>query len=322
MPRYARNMAVLAKVETTQGTENAPSAAVDGVLIAGDISVEALNVTYAERNLLLPYFGGSQSLIATVNSKVSFSCELGGSGTAGTSAEWGDLLLGCATASASLATPTRVEHTPVSAALKSLTIYLYDDGVLHKLIGAMGNVKLSAKINETPKLMFEFLGTYTAVTAVALPAVTLTAWKVPLPVARANVIDLTLGCTYAAGVLTGGTVFPSTGIELDFGNKTTFFSSLSSERAELTDRSSTCNFELELTAAQEVTAMADINANTLTGLGFTIGSAAGSKLILFVPNLQRTAAKKVDRDGVRVIGFDGKLIPSAAGNDEIRIVQL
>ena len=321
MPRYTRNVVVLAKVETTQGTDAVPVPGTDGILLAGDFSVDPLNVTYAERNLMLPYFGGSQSLIATVNARASFSCELAGSGTAGTAAPWGPLLQGCATAQASLTTPTRVEHTPVSTALKSLTLYIYDDGVLHKLIGAMGNAKLSAKIGETPKLMFEFLGSYSAVTAVALPSPTLTAWKVPLPMNKANVVDITLGCTYSAGAISGGTVFPSTGIDIDLGNRTTFFTSLSAERADLTDRSSTCSFDLELTAAQEVTAMSDINSNTVTGLGFTINGTAGNKIIIFAPQLQRTAARKVDRDGVRMIGFDGKLLPSA-GNDEVRIVQI
>lgn len=321
MPRYTRNVVVLAKVETTQGTDAVPVAGTDGILLAGDFSVDPLNVTYAERNLMLPYFGGGQSLIATANTRASFSCELAGSGTAGTAAPWGPLLQGCATAQASLTTPARVEHTPVSTAFKSLTLYIYDDGVLHKLIGAMGNAKVSAKIGETPKLMFEFLGSYSAVTAVALPSPTLTAWKVPLPMSKANVVDITLGCTYSAGAISGGTVFPSTGIDIDLGNRTTFFTSLSAERADLTGRSSTCSFDLELTAAQEVAAMSDINSNTVTSLGFTINGTAGNKIIIFAPQLHRPAARKVDRDGVRMIGFDGELLPSA-GNDEVRIVQI
>lgn len=321
MPRYTRNMAVLAKIEATAGTDASPIASTDALLIAGDINIEPLTVTYAERNLLLPYFGGSQALIAIINSKISFSVELGGSGTAGTAAEWSDLLQGCATSQAALTTPTRVEHAPASTSLKTLTVYLYDDGVLHKLIGAMGSAKFSLKKGETPKIMFDFIGSYSAVSAVALPSVTLTAWKVPLPVVKANVTDITIGCTYSAGALTGGTVFASNGLEVDIGNKSSFFSSLGSERAEISDRASTCAFELELTAAQEVTAAADIVANTTTGLGFTLGSVAGNKLIFFAPAMQRTAMKKASNDGIRMVGFDAKLVP-LSGNDEFRLVQL
>lgn len=321
MPRYARNMVIMAKVETTQGTDAVPVAGTDGVLIAGNVEISPMEITYAERNLLLPYFGGSQSLLAMVNTKISFSVELAGSGVATTAPRWGVLLQGCAAAEASLATPNRVEYTPVSTALKSLSIYLNDDGVQHKLLGAMGNAKLSCKIGETPKLMFEFLGTYAAPTAVALPSPTLTAWKVPLPMNKANVVDITFGCTYATGELTGGTAFGSTGLDIDFGNRSVFFSSLTREGADITDRSSTASFELELSAAQEVTALADMLANTTTGLGFTINGGVGSKILLFAPAMQRTAVRKVEREGVRLLAFDCKLVP-VAGNDELRIVQV
>ena len=92
-------------------------------------------------------------------------------------------------------------------------------------------------------------------------------------------------------------------------------------RAEATDRDSKCSFELELTAAEEVTALTDMLANTAAGIGFTINGSAGNKLIFFAPQLQRTSIKKVDKDGIRLLGFEGKLVPSA-GNDEWRFVQL
>ncbi len=321
MPRYTRNMGVTAKIETTAGVNALPSAATDGLLIAGDISIEPLNLTMAERNLLLPYFGGSQSLIASVNAKMSFSVEWAPSGTAGTAAAWSALIQACAAGQATLATPARIEHTPVSTGLKTLTVDLNDDGVLHELTGAMGNMKLSAKVSETPKLTFDLLGTYNTTSVAALPSIALSAWKPPLPVAKASIIDVTLGGAYAAGALSGGTSYNSSGLEIDFGNKLGYLIGGSSERAEITDRSSTCNFELELTATQEVAAHAAMISNTLTSIGFAIGNTVGSKLILFAPNMQRTAAKKVNRDGVRFVGFDGKLLPSASGNDEWRLVQ-
>lgn len=321
MPRYSNNVAIMAKVEATAGVENAPSAATDGLLLTGKPDVTPLDITSAQRDLLMPYFGGSQDLVALVSSKVSFSVELAGSGAAGVAAAWSTLLQGCATAQALLASPSRVEHTPVSTGFKTLTIYINDDGVQHKLTGAIGNCKISAKKGETPKLMFEFIGAYSAPSVVAMPNVTLSQWKVPVPMTKANVVDITLGCTYSAGALSGGTSFGSNGLELDFGNDVGFFSTLSSERGEVKGRKSTASFELELTAAQEVTAIADMYANTTTGMGFTIGSAAGAKLVIFAPNMQRTNTKKVDSDGVRMIGFDCKLIP-VNGNDEIRLVQL
>jgi|GEM_PF-905727 len=324
MPRYTTNMAMTAKIESTAGTDAAPVAGTDGVLLIKGVDITPLDVKYAERNILQPFFGGSQSLIANYNTKVAFDVELAGGGAAALTtvgAPWGVLLRACATSQAALVTPNRIEHTPASTGLSTVTIYLYDDGVLHKLIGSMGSVKLMAKQGETPKLHFEFIGTYAAVTAVALPSPVLTAWKVPTPVSKANVIDITLGCTYATGAISGGTVFASNGLEIDFGNALQWFASLSSERADITDRDAKVRFDMELTAAQEVTAFTDIIANTVTGLGFTLSGAAGSKIIIFAPALQRTSIKKSEENGVRLVSFEGKLLPSA-GNDDVRIVQL
>lgn len=330
MPRYTSRMALVAKVETTPGVDITPSAATDGVLIVKGVDITPLEATYAERNLQLPWFGGSQNLLASFGAKISFEVEFGGGGSAAlatTGAAWGPLLQACGMAQSALTTPTRVEHTPVSTGLKTASIYLMDDGVLHKLIGAMGNCKLSAKKGQVPRYKFDFIGTYATVTAVAFPAaasIPMTAWKVPVPVSKAYVgaaADITLGCTYAAGALTGGTVFPSTGLEIDLGNQLQWVTTLSAERAEVTDHAMTCSFELELTAAQEVTAYSDMILNTTAGLGFTLGTGTGVKLMLFAPQLRRTAIKKADMNGIRTLAFDGVLLPSV-GDDDLRIIQL
>lgn len=323
MPRSTRIVAIMAKVETTPGTDAAPIATLDGLLLTGKPEITPLEIKYAERDLLLPWFGSSQSLVATINAKISFSVELAGSGTAGTAAAWGALLRGCGADQLALpaVTPTRVEHTPLTTGLKTLTIYINDSGVRQIITGAMGNCKLSAKKGETPKLMFEFLGIANAPTAVAASTLSLGNWKRPDPIAKGYITDITLGCTYANGVLTGGTAYPSNGLEFDFGAKPIFFTTASTELATISDRQATCSFELDLTEAQEVAATADIRNNVTTGLGFTIGSAAGSKLILHAPAVQRTSIKKSENDGFRMLGFDCRVIP-VAGNDEWRLAQV
>jgi hypothetical protein len=321
MPRYNRNMVVMAKVETTPGVNSNPAAATDAVLIAENVELTPLEISYAQRNLLLPYFGGSLDLVALVNRRVTFSVEASTSGTAGTAAPWSPLLRGCASAQASLTTPVRIEHTPVSANLTTLTIVINDEGVQHTMLGCVGTWTLQCQIGQTPKFQFEFIGSYVADTAVPLPTATLTAWRAPLPMRRASVTDITLGCTYAAGALTGGTPFGSSGFTLTCGNAMSFFSTLSRDGGEITDRNSTLSFELELDAGPEVTALGEVFANTTTSFGFRIGSTAGNSLIVHAPVMQRTGISKVNRDGVRMIGFEAKLVPNT-GNDEWRIAQV
>lgn len=320
MPRYIRNTVILAKVEATSGTDAAPSGAANAILVS-EMSITPLDAKNIDRNLIRGYFGGSEQLVGPASVKVSMTVELAGSGTAATAPAWGALLLGCASAEALLTVPARVEYSPVSTGLKTLTIYYYDDGVLHKLVGAMGNAMLSAKVGDRPTLKFEFVGLDAGISA-ALAAATLTAWKTPVAMTKANVVDITLGATYAAGAITGGVVYPSTGLELNFGNVVNFTPMLSSETVDITDRQSSGSVELDLTAAQEVTFMGTVKANTTQSLALTIGLSAGNKIIVHATTVQLANPKKVDLNGKRLIGYDLRLVPTAAGsgNDEWRFV--
>ena len=317
MPRYIRNSLVLFKIETTSGTDAVPTGSADACLVS-DLTINPLDATNVDRDLVRSYFGASEQLVATANLKMSVTVELAGSGTAATAPQWGDLLLACAFAESLLGTPNRVEYSPVSTSLKTGTMYWFDDGVRHKAFGVMGNVKLVAKVGDRPKLMFDFVGVDGGIAA-ASDTGTYTAWRTPPTMTKANVVDVTLGCTYATGALTGGTAYPSTGLELDMGNSVQFVPTLTYETVDIVDRAVTGSLQLDLTAAQEVAFMATVKANTTQSLGLTIGTAAGNKIIVYAPKVQLINPTKQDVQGRRFIGYQLRLVPNA-GNDELLIV--
>lgn len=321
MSRYIRNTVILAKVETTPGMDAVPTGASNALLVSS-MSITPLDAQNINRDLVRGWFGGSEQLVGPNSVKCSFTVELAGSGTANTPPAWSALLQACGFAEAVLTTPNRVEFTPVSTALKTVTIYYHDDGVLHKLLGAMGNVKISAKVGERPTMTFDFTGLDGGVTAVANATPTLTAWRTPVPMIKANVVDITLGCSYATGALSGGTVYPSTGLELDCGNQVAFTPLLNVEEVDITQRDVTGSIQLELTAAQEVSMMATVKANTTQGLGLTIGTTAGNKIILFSPNVQLISPSKADINGKRMVGFSTRHLPGSSGNDELRLAHV
>jgi hypothetical protein len=320
MPRLIKNTIVTAKVQTASGVDAAPSGAANAVLMS-EGSITPLDAQAIDRALIRGYFGGSEQLVGPGSVKLSYAVELAGSGTAGTAPAWGPMLQGCAVSEGLLTTPARVEYTPASTSLKMLTQNYYDDGVLHKLLDSMGNCTLSAKVGERPMLRFEWVGLDGGITAAPNVAGTFTPWKKPVAMTKANVIDVTLGCSYAAGALTGGTVYNSTGLELNFGNVVNFSAMLSTETVDISDRQSAGTVELELTAEQEVALMADVKANVTKTLGFTIGTAPGNKVMVFAPSVQLTNPRKSELNGKRLIGFDLRLVP-VNGNDEWRIVVL
>lgn len=319
MTRYIRNTVVTAKVEVTPGTDALPTGLADAVLVS-DMSITPLDAANIDRNNIKGFFGANEQLVGPASVKTSYTVELAGSGAAGTAPALGDLLLGCAMAEGILAAPPRVEYTPVSTGLKTLTNYYYDDGVLHKLLGVMGECTITAKVGERPVLKFDFTGLDGGI-AEAMTAGTYADWKAPVAMTKTNVTDITLGATYALGALTGGTVHNSTGLEVKLGNSVNFTPMLSKEDVDINNREVSGSFELELTAAQEVAFMAQVKSNAQQSLALTIGKVAGNTVIIFFAAVQLTNPKKAELNGKRLIGYDFRAIP-VAGNDEMRLVFL
>lgn len=317
MPRYIRNSAVLAKVETTYGTDAVPTGAANALLIS-NVTINPLNANNVDRDLIRPYFGGSEQLVGSAYVELSFDVELAGSGTAGTAPAWGPLLKASAFAE-TVTAGQRVEYLPKTDTLDSASIYYYDSGVVHKLLGARGDVSIKAGVGDRPTLSFRFLGLDGGITADVVPGLTLTAWKTPAIVTDQNTNDLVLGGTYAAGAVTGGTAYPSRGIEVAAGNSVAHTPLVGGESIDLTARSVTGSVTLELSAAQEVTLMGEVKSNALRTVSMQHGQTAGYKVLVHGAAVQFINPKKSDVNGRRMIGFDCRFVP-VSGNDELRIV--
>lgn len=319
MGRLVRKTAILAKIEVTYGTDPVPTGAANAILISN--AAFSLNYNNVNRDLIRTYLGGSEQLAGTRFVEASFEVEIANSGTAGTAPAWGPLLRACGFSEASLATPTRIEYTPVSASFSSVTIYYSIDGVLRKALGCMGTAEMSMGEGERPVWKFTFSGLDGGRTATADPTLTLTAFKTPAVVSDVNTGDITLGCTYSAGALAGGTVYPSRGLMLNLGNTVSKKALLGGQAVEISQREMTGSMQLALTAAQEVSFLTDINSNTVTGLGLTHQTGAGVGMVFHMPAVQRTNPKDAEYEGDVHMGLDLRMVPST-GNDELRVVCL
>lgn len=316
MARYVRQAAVLLELEAVYGTDIVPTPGADALLVK-DLTYPEFVANNVDRDNIKPYFGNNEQLVGTRHQTCGFKVELAGSGAAGTAPPWGKSLLACAFAEDVQA--AYVAYTPITDAIKSATIYWYDSGVFHKFTGTMGNPKLSVKVGEIPYIEFTMTGLYNTLTAAALPAITLSAWTKPLVASKVNTGSLTFGGTYAAGVVTGGTGYCSTGLEVDMGNQVDFTAMIGCERVDVSDRKANANFMLELTAAEEVAAMAIVENNTLANVSIEHGTVAGNIVLISMPKVQRINPRKDDLNGLRMISYEGIVTPNT-GNDEIVIV--
>lgn len=320
MPRLIRKTAILAKTEVTYGVDSVPTGAANAMQVANASFSVSYNNT--ERNFIRPFFGGAGQIAGTRFVECSFEVECANSGTAGTAPAWGALLRACGMAEAVLATPARVEYTPVSASFSSVTIYYHIDGVRRIALGCMGNAELMFVEGAPPMIRFSFVGLDGGRTAVADPSVTLTAWRVPQSVNDLNSGDINLGATYSAGVLTGGTAYPSRGISVNLNNTVSRKAILGGQAVQVSDRNVQAQMQLDLTAAQEVSFLTDINSNTLTTLGFSHGTGAGIGILLHAPAVQRIDPTDAEYEGDVHMAQNLRLTPTTAGNDELRLVCL
>jgi hypothetical protein len=320
MARYARNMVMLAKVETTYGTDSTPTAGANSILVS-NVTINPLVAQNVSRDLIRSYMGASESLVGSGYVDLQFSVELQSSGTAGTAPAWDALVRACGMTATTGTTPGRVDYTPLSASFESNSIYLYDDTLKHTIIGARGSFDVSMSVSQRPVLNFKMMGIYSSVSSAANPTGTYTAWKTPLVVTDTNTADLIIGGTYTTGTITGGTTYVSAGLEASFGGSAQFIPLVGQESVDITGRETTGKLILDLTAAQEATFSTNVRANTLSSVGIIHGTAAGSQVLVYGPAVQFLNWRKEDRNGRRLIGYDLRFTPST-GNDEFRIVAL
>lgn len=317
--RLIRKSAILLKVETTYGIDAVPTGAANAQLVS-NLSINPLNAQNVDRELVRTYLGSSEELVGTSFVEMGFDVEMQGSGALGVAPAWGAALRACGFAE-TITAGNRVEYTPISDGLESATIYWYDDGVLHKGLGGRGSVEIAAGVGERPVFKFKFILLDGGISSAANPSLTLTGWKQPKVINDANTGDLVFGGSYAAGAITGGTSWPSRGLSLNVANAVNFTPMLGGETIDLSQRDIGGSFQLDLTAAQEVTFMAAVKDNTLDTLSLLHGSAAGYKVLLFAPSFQMINPSKQEVNGKRLIGYDIRCLP-VSGNDELRIVSL
>jgi len=314
--RLIRNSAILAKAESTYNTDPTPTGSANAILIS-DASF-AVSYDNVPRNLVRGYLGGSEQLVGTKHVEMSFSVELSGSGDEGlTAPAWAPLLKACGYAESDAG--AYFEYAPVSSAFPSVTIYYYDDGVLHIATGCRGSCEFDLTLGARPTMKFRFLGIEGGASEASIPSLTLTAFQKPVAITNPNAGDILLGCTYAAGALSSGTAYPSRGLSINAGNDVQYTPMLGGEAVDIVNREITGTCDLELTAAQEVALMTAVAANTTTSLGFSYGTMAGNSLVLYLPVVQRINPKLTEYNGRRLIGLDLRALPSS-GNDELKIV--
>lgn len=322
MPASIQNTVILAKIETTAGTDAAPTNTADAILVRISNLKAKIDELMANRDIIRGVLAAPDQLPYTRRGALSFSVDLASSGAAGTAPAWGKLLQACGFAE-TITAATRVDYTPISSSIKTLTIWAYINNKLEKFNYCMGNVKLKLDNGIVPTLDFDFQGLVSSVAQSAPPTPTLTPWIRPLAIGAANTGALTLGGTYATGAITGGTGYNFSKLMFDLANDVQDLELSSTEQVGIFGRNSSGSFTADLGGTAIATQYANMHAGTTVSVGVTHGTAAGNKIIVFAPQGVITNIDDAANGNILTNQVDFALQPSTlTASDELRIVAL
>lgn len=315
MPLESRAV-IFAKVEPTYGTDAAPVAATDAIL-SSKPTVELITEDVA-REVVLPFFGSLAAIPVATGIKLGFDVEVRGSGVATTPPRLGALLRACGFTQT---IGSDVKYDPHSSQDgEGVTIYFYQDGVLYKALGCIGNsVKFATKANSIGKYSFEFTGLFggnaTFATSVAFPSPTFGDIAAP-PLLRSGV--------FSFGTLTAGNAVVDA-IEISRTNtvvkRTDANATYGVKRYSLTGYEVSGSFDPEQIALGTWNPWGIYETPTLGALSVTLGTAVGNRLVVAMPNCQIDAPKPGAREGILTytIAFKSRATLTT-GNNEVQFM--
>ena len=309
MALLLRKRLILIESEVTYGTDAAPDGA-DAVLVR-DLNITPQQSDVVSRDLIRPYLGASEQLLANTRVECTFSVELAGSGTAGTAPRYGKALQACGL-SETIVASTSVTYAPVSSNFDSVTIHYNVDGVRHRVTGARGTFVLNAAVGEIPTIDFTFTGIYVAPDDSALPTATYADQATPLIFKNGNTDTFSLlsysGCLQS--------------VSMDLGNSIVYRELIGCDKEVLiTDRNSNGTVVVEApTIAQKDYFTSALTDGTLGDLTFQHGTAAGNIVDFASSQVDIGDVSYSDQDGIAMLNMPYTAIPSTAGNDEFTLV--
>lgn len=312
MALLTRKRLLLAKTEATYGTSAAPDGT--NALLVSSLEVSPLEIELLDRELITPYLGNSEKVVGQRMVQVNFDVELAGSGTAGTAPQWGPVMKACGFAEALVAS-TSVTYSPVSTSFSSVTLDFNADGNKHLVTGCRGTATINLNAGEIPKISFQMMGIYNAVTAASAVTPTFANQADPVVVNSVN--------TTSVSAFSFSACLES--FSLDLGNETPFRQLAGcTQQVLITERAPSGEISIEApivgSGAGQKDFFAAVSAQTLGAITWQHGQTAGNIITFNAPTCNLDSPSYADSDGVMMLNLPYMPIPSSSGNDEFTVV--
>lgn len=304
-----RKTVVLSKIETTYGVDPTPTVEQNAHLVS-DVDIKVSGET-VKRDYIKSSLSQAQFVRGIRQVELSFKTELKGTGTRGVVPPRGyngTLFRACGMSEAVTA-GTSIVYSPVSAAFESATIYVYKDGVFHKILGCRGSYKLNFEVGKYPVAEWTFKGLYAAPVDASPSAQTFSPVR-PVPV-------------LAAAFTIGGYAAVAKKVEIDLNATITERRSINAATGivgfELTGREPQGSFDPEVVTEATGSFWSDWEAADALALNIgPIGTEEGNIVRVQAPKVQYRDMSYNDDSGLLRYQVPVALAMNA-GDDELTI---
>lgn len=298
---------LLAKSEVTYGVDPTPTGSANAMLVR-NLTINPLQGDKVSRDLIRPYFGNSEELIASKFVQIEFEVELQGSGAAGTAPAYAPLLKACGL-SETIDAGVAVTYEPVSSGFGSVTLYYNVDGLLHKITGARGTFELSLAVKQIPVYKFTFIGIYNDPSDTAAPSPDFSNFLTPELVNTQN----------TPGFTVHGYNGIAESVSFNLANDVQYLTYVGSESVKVLDRKPAGTLVVEAPAIATKDFFSIASDNTKDEMEIVHGTVAGKIITITMPKVSIGQPSYQDSNGVQFLSLPYIANPDV-GNDELSIV--
>ena len=309
MPKLHRKRSILAKAESSYGSDPTPTGSANYVQVI-DLNIEPIVSDEVSRDLIRPYMGNYEVIPANTRVNVTFDVEMSGSGSAGTAPKYGAILKACGL-SETVVSSTSVTYAPVTTPSDSVTLFVNYDGIRHKVTGARGTFSLNCEVNNIPRISFSLTGIFNAPTDTALPTVTVSNQASPLIFKNGSTSNFAI-FGFAAALQSWN---------LDFNNEVIYRELVGGTKEVLiTDRRPSGTAVIESPALSAHNFFTDYTGTSTGTNTWLHGTVAGNKVTVSCPQTDLGQPTYEESDGITMLNLPFYATPTASANNEFSLV--
>ncbi|UTV30162.1 hypothetical protein [Photobacterium atrarenae] len=231
--------------------------------------------------------GQSPQIMTETYVTAEFTVDLAASTDPVKSAAWGPLMKACLRKVEESASPAETWYSIDEDATGSLTLYFYQSGALHQMVGSRGSLSFSAKAKGFGGIKFAFTGLFVPVTEVAHPTPDFSAWVTPLKIGVQN-----------SSFTIDGVAAKLISLEYDQANQVPYQEYVGHEEVMITDYQPTATMVIEAPKLSELDVFALAEAGDEHELVFSNGPV-GNQVGWQSPRVQFGRASYGDQEGTQ-----------------------